>query len=808
MSLLHRFIPRFLLILAGFAVIISPVFTQVTIKGEVVDGKTLKPLIFVNIIESGKGNGTVSDIDGNFRFTVSALPATITFSYVGYRQKTIIVTSLTDELRVILSADENELNEVTVMPGENPADKIIRRLIERRDTLNPKKLHSFSYTTYNKLIFTSEQDTSKGEVYTGIFGTVDSSEIKAREFFNQQHLFINESVTERKFRAPDHSFENVIASRTSGLKDPIISSLTTQLQSLSFYEEYFDVLNFKYLNPLSEAGPDHYYYQIEDTTFSGSDTIIVISFHPKSGKKFEALEGVLNINMKYLALETARAEAFKKEDFYLRILHKYQVVDSLHWFPVQLNTDLTLNNFKIGRLKLKAEGRSYIYDINVNPDLKRREFGAIEVEVDDKAMKNADTLLRQFRYSELTSKDSVTYRVIDSLGEKFNIMKRIDNLMALADGKLRIKFIDIDLTRIFTYNNYEGVRLGAGLGTNERLLKWFQFGGYFAYGFSDNAIKYGAWGEFRVHRKTDTRFRFDYKQDLVESGLTEYPMEGPLQLDNIYRSYVLGRFDSLQLFEGSVRFRPVQNLHVRFAMNHQIINPVLPYRFLPDTTVNPVYHFTEMNLTLRWGIKEKYIAFGDRYISMGNKYPVVWFHITQSVPGIGGQFSYTKLMAKIEQTFDWNKFGKTKLTLSGGYIFGDAPYTKLFNERGSYATFSFVARTAFETMRPNEFASDAFVSFFFSQGTGTLFKVKKWMKPELVLVHNMGFGWLRDPQRHDGVGFKTMEKGYFEAGLVLDKFITINVLGLGAGVFYRYGAYSSSYIGANFHVKMALSFSF
>lgn len=799
---------RFLLSINSILLFIIPGFSQVLIKGEVVDGKTLKPLIFVNIIEKDKGNGTVTDIDGKFRFEVKSLPTTLTFSYIGYERKTLVIHQWSENHKIILSSTENELQEVIILPGENPADRIIKKLIAKRDTLNPKKLGSFSYTTYNKLVFTSMQDTSKGQVRTSFFGVDDSTEIKARAFFNKQHLFINESVTQRKYKAPDLSSELVIASRTSGIKDPIISSLTTQLQSLSFYEDYFDILNFKYLNPLSKSGPDFYYYQIEDTTFSGNDTVIVISFHPKRGKKFEALEGVLNINMKHLALETANAEPFKKDQITLRISHLYQAVDSLHWFPVQLNTDMILNSFSIGTLKLIAEGRSYITDIEVNPPLKRKEFGAIEVEVDDKALKNADTLFQKYRYSDLTTKDSITYHVVDSLGKKFKVMNKIDNLIALTEGKLRVSVIDFDLTRLFTFNNYEGFRLGLGIGTNERLLKWFQFGGYFGYGFGDKAFKYGAWGEFKVHRKTDTRIRFDYKQDLVESGMTDFPLEGPLEMENIYRSYVLGKFDSIQLFEGSIKVRPVQNLHLRFAMNHQIIDPVLSYRFLPDTSTNQRFKFTELNLTLRWGIKEKYIALGNRYISTGNKYPVIWVNIVQSLPGLGGEFSYTKLMAKVEQSIEWKKFGKTRMILSGGYIFGDVPYTKLFNERGSYATFSFVSRSAFETMRSNEFVSDAYISFFFSQSTGTLFKVKKWMKPELVFVHNLGFGWLNDPQRHEGIGFKTMEKGFFEAGIVLDKFITLNTLGLGAGLFYRYGPYSSSSIGTNFHVKMALSFNF
>lgn len=799
---------RFLVFCLSYACLLSSAAAQYVLNGDVGDARTLKPLAFVNIVEKGKNNGTISDIDGHFSLQVDVLPVTLQFSYLGYEKKTLTISSLQKDWRILLSPLPTELREAVIVPGENPADRIIRRLINRRDSLDPKKLNSFSYVTYNKLVFTSMQDTSKGEVSTGLLGTVDSTEIKVRQFFNQQHLFLNESVTERKFKKPDLSYENVIASHTSGLQDPIISTLSTQLQSLSFYEEYFDILNFKYLNPLSKNALGFYYFQIEDTTYSGTDTVVVISFHPRRGKKFEALEGVLNVNLNEYALESARAEPYKKDQITLRILHKYERIDSACWFPVQQNTDVILNSFSVGNIKLVAEGRSYIRDIQINPPLKRSEFSSLEVDVREDAVKNGEVILEKYRIAQLNRKDSVTYRTIDSLGKKFNIERRLNTLEALMDGKLRLSIIDVDLARLVTFNNYEGFRLGLGLSTNERMLKWFKIGGYFAYGFKDKAFKYGGFTEFRVHRRTDTRIKVEYRQDLVESGNTDYPMEGPLDFDNFYRSFILGKFDSIQVVEGSIRTKPVQNLWLRLAMNYQIINPVLPYRFLPDSTVNPTYKFTEIDFTLRWGIKEKYMTLGSRYVSMGNKYPVIWFTLAQCLPGVGGPYSYTRIQARVEQTIDWKKFGKTHLELGGGYVFGDAPYTKLYNERGSYSKFSLVSWGAFETMRANEFLSDAYISFYFRQGTGTLFKVKRWMRPEIFLVHNMGFGWLRDPGRHSGIPFKTMEKGFFEAGLVLDKFITLSAMGLGVGVFYRYGPYSSPDPGTNFHVKMALSVGF
>ena len=146
--------------------------------------------------------------------------------------------------------------------------------------------------------------------------------------------------------------------------------------------------------------------------------------------------------------------------------------------------------------------------------------------------------------------------------------------------------------------------------------------------------------------------------------------------------------------------------------------------------------------------------------------------------------------------------------VEGGYVFGDAPYAKLFANRGTFANFSIVSRNGFETMRSNEFLMDSYVALYFNHNFGTLFRVKNFIKPELSVVHNVGFGWLRDPQRHIGIPFKTMKGGFFEGGLVIDNILVLGGSGFGVGVFYRYGSTASMDPGQNFYVKMSLSVGF
>jgi hypothetical protein len=786
-----------------FSLLMSSGFAQVTLYGTVRDQVTNNPIPFASIIEKNRSNGTAADLDGKFSFQVNSLPVTLSVSLIGYETKEITVEQ--EKINIQLKPTVYQLREANVKPGKNPADAIIRRVIAKRDSLNPDHLSSYLYHTYNKTIITARKDTVVNP-FSALFGGEDTITQSMENLLNRQHLFINESVTEKKYKNPGNKHETILASRTSGLKDPIFSTLTTQLQSFTFYENSnFQILSTEYNNPLANDAFTNYKYNIEDTVFNGADTIVIVSFEPQKGKKTLGMKGFLHVNIHYYALERAVATPWNASQVKLLVLQIYQRLEDGHWFPVQLNTNMTLNNLKIGSHKMEVEAKTYIKDIQINPILKQNEFGALEVEVDEGAVKNQDTILPLYRQNELNKKDSATYTTIDSLSKTMKLEKRIDFIEAALEGKIRVSILDIPIDKIIGFNNYEGFRLGVGLETNHRMLKWMKLGGYFAYGFNDHAIKYGGFIEFLPYHKMDIRIRLDYKQDVFSSGFTDFSLMGPLVLNNATSQLVLNVFDSIRLFEGSFSIRPFLNWQLRFAMNHQQMDPTRQYRYLPDTNANQHYNLTEINITSRWGIKEKYIAVGRRYIAKPTRFPIIHLHITQSLPALGGQFSYTKLMGRVTQNFYIRKVGKTTAIVEGGYVFGDAPYAKLFANRGSFADFSIISRNGFETMRSNEFLMDSYLAFYFSHNFGPLFRVKKIMRPELSLMHNLGFGWLREPERHTGIPFKTMKHGFFEAGIVLDNVLVISNMGLGAGVFYRYGSTASGNPQENFYFKMAIS---
>ncbi|NCP45217.1 MAG: hypothetical protein GW818_02015 [Flavobacteriales bacterium] len=86
-----------------------------------------------------------------------------------------------------------------------------------------------------------------------------------------------------------------------------------------------------------------------------------------------------------------------------------------------------------------------------------------------------------------------------------------------------------------------------------------------------------------------------------------------------------------------------------------------------------------------------------------------------------------------------------------------------------------------------------------------LLKIKKF-QPEFVLTSSVGYGDLDHKELHQGIAFKTMNKGFYESGLVINSILKLNNSTFGIGAFYRYGPYQFDKASDNFAFKLSLGF--
>lgn len=820
---------RLLLLLAICSSFLQIAFSQqVTVKGKVVDSETLSPLAFVNILADNGPEGASTDIDGKFVLHGTRSPKVLRFTYVGYKPKIVAADSLPADRVIRLEKTGVELGEIVIRPGINPAHRIIRQVLENRNLNDHEKMGSFSYTSYEKTTFGPENDSLPAIDSLA----ADTTYARMRAFFERQHLFIMESVVERKFIYPDKNYNNVVASRVAGMSDPLFVFLMSQLQSTSFYREIIKIGDREYINPISNGTFSKYYFEIRDTLIEPPpyDTTYIISFRPFMNTNFDGLKGVISISTNNFAIRNIIAEpSGKRGIFTIKIQQLYDFVQNEHWFPLQLNTDLIFKGaigkgtIAVGvgpgnpdstRTDLVGRGKSYITDIRLNPPIKPNKLGFVEVDVQPDAYRRPEEVWNSYRTDSLTARDRMTYQVIDSIGKKEgldNIGRKFD---ALANGVLSAGLIDFELDRFIGANSHEAVRLGAGMHTNDLLSKYFSIGGYGAYGFNDHKFKYGGNLTLKINRFREMDCSLSLMDDVGEPGSGDPfdNQQGFLKPEK-YRSIYIIRMDHFIRQQASFGGRIFNYLKFNTSFVRKYTVPLYNYTFRVASAENinifrNEFLFSEVSLSLRYAYGEKFIKNTRSLISLGTSYPVLLFGYSRGLTIAGGEYVYNRFDFKISKTFTTKYFGKTTVVAEAGLFDRSQPYVNLYNSLGSYRPFGLWSPNSFATMRIGEFSADRYAALFLTHNFGKLLFRSKHFNPVPILVTNVGVGSLRNPDDHTNVDAKDFRKGYFESGLVIDKLLNMGVAGVGIGGFFRYGSYSLNSFKENAALKIAVSFVF
>ena len=798
MAYLRSFLQVFVCIL-----LTSNSYGQNVIQGNVIDSKTGEPLALVHItFNDNVQSGTLTDIDGRFFFESTDTIQTLTCSYVGYEITTIKLDSIENKDRLIveLKTSSYQLQEIVLKAGENPANRIVKKVIENKDVNNPENISSFKYRSYNKVIYDFQPNDSIDS---------DSTMIRINKNLKGGHLLISESVTERKFIRPDRNNEVIKGVKVSGFKHPSFAPMATDIQPFSFYDEIIKILDIDYLNPISNGSLRKYRFYIEQTLIDHQDTTFILSFEPRPQKNIEGLKGLLYINTNKFAIQGVIAEPYNKGLIDIKIQQKYQLLENGQWFPEQLNFEVLMPHYPSKKVGMSANGKSYIEDIELLAELNKKDFSLESIQMPKQAVEKDSLFWETHRAESLSEREITTYQVVDSLGKARNFDGFIYFLEKLVSGKIPIKFFDIDLAHTFVSNKFEGFRLGTGVYTNEKLSKFFSIGGFFGYGLKDHQWKYGGELTLTIDKQRELELKAAHQYTLRASGWTG------LTDDNLeFRNFLSSQLDRIVQNKYSISFRTIKYAKLNLSISHAVVTPQFNYEYQTENQTITNYTYSDIGIQMKYAFQEKLINSLDRRISMGTKYPVLTIKYSKGINDFySSQFEYNKIEARIEKSFLLKNLGKTSIRIDGGYVDRSLPYGLLFTGEGSFDNkLSFLVKNSFQTVTPNEFLSDQYVNLHFSHNFGSLLFHMNKFRPEFTVYHNIGWGSLSNPQNHNMIDFRTKEKGLYEAGLQIDKIIKLNYLnigylGFGAGTYFRYGPYSSTKPIDNIAFKLSMTLS-
>jgi hypothetical protein len=810
---------------------------QFHIRGIVKDADSKKTLPFASI-RTENGFDTITDVDGKFDINLTTQPQLISFSYLGYATKTLQSLNSQSFLTVYLLPKTDMLKEV-IITAENPANAIIAKVIQHKNDNNPQhKLHSFTFKSYNKLVVTANPDSIVGKIDTLFTDAVtkdkivkiDSSDYKFKKIISKQHLFLTEKVSRFEFEKPILK-ETILGTKMAGFKEPIYELLGFSLQSFSIYDNTYELFETKYKSPIAKNASKEYRYHILDTITIDNRKVIVIYF--KNKKTSKGLEGLLYVDPENFAI----AKAVMRIRGVLNItgVHEFQYLANENiWFP-------TRKNFKIvkvkrkqqttilgGRIEFDAEddgttsnqkrrasdytylsSEMHIFDIKVNPSLHiKKSFIAIDVK--ENANNQGDIFWKTNRIDSLDRRGEKTYVVLDSLVTKRKIEKKIRFGRKIINGYLPVGCFDFDMRYLLTYNNFEGFRWGVGGITNEYFSKKFRLEGYTGYGLKDETLKYNLGAAFKIGNASSSWLGGTYTDDVREIASTNFATDKRTFRLYDSRPFNISTFYNHKTWRAYLETKIIPKTESIWQLSHSDIHPLFDYTFAYDGKLYHDFSITTALFSMQWNPNSDFMQTPNGRIEFEKRFPKFSFQYTKSLPGISeNHFAFDKIDVRIEYEKKYLNDQKSTFLVQAGYAFGAVPITHLYSTLPNNLTgeniieqIKLAGKNSFETMYYNEFFSSEYIMFQFKHGFKRI-PVRRNIKPSIVFVNRMAWGNMQYKERHIGIDYKTLDRGYFESGIELNQIYK----GFGLGGFYRYGPNQTGRLQDDLAIKFSFLFS-
>jgi len=798
--------------------LISNTFSQKKITGTIVDKQTRLSIPFASVVFQVHSlqKGVVSDVYGRFEIMDIDIQS-LTVSCLGYEQKRVILSENVDQsnLLVELKPKAFEINEVVVTRKNNPAIRVIQKVLVNRKQNNFDNYENYSYSCYLKTIVDAKlmDNATKN----------DSLKIRNSKQLKKRTPFISECVF-KCLKLNNRTENKIIAQHTSGFKDPLLiqSFVSVFHHSISFYNNSValfeqsisdDKSMDEYVSPLTNGCLACYNFELEDMYNNNADSVFVINYWPKKGQKFNGLKGKIFINSNGYAIQNIVAEPSEKTLVGFKFRQDYMFVNG-RWFPTYLYEE-------IGWVPKKNKMKTNVYPVYLitsridsleySPNKHQQKINFEKVYVDKTSIAQSEKILNLNRRDTLTLRERNTYIFMDSIGKKYNLDYYSSILPKLMVGKIPVKCFDVNLNSLYSGNKYEGSRIGIGLNTNNLLSKNFSVGGFVGYGFKDEKLKYGGQIIFNLNKYRDVQIKLSYSNDLKEIGLNTQMNFNNISLSEYMRTYMGSRYDNIIQKKLELGLRPFRFMKLTTALSLNELRPCFAYSFNGTNVTHLVAD--ELQITAQYAYNEIIQTIGEeRYVNFSGN-PIFNVTYTKGLSLFNEKsYRYNKIEASIDYKAYDGRIGQSNFKLAAGFIDRTLPYSLLFTGEGSKnSDFSLIINNSFQTMKPYEFLSDKYINLFYSHNFGSLLINSGRFKPQFILVQNTGWGKLNNPS-NQGVDFRTKDNVYLESGLIINnlirfKYINLFYLNLGVGGFYRYGYYKFDKLTDNLALKLSVTVS-
>lgn len=786
-----KYIKSFLLfLLLGCCILVS----AQNIQGVVTDSLTNEPIPYLSVFYEGKGVGSITDNDGNYKVETRKGWNKLTFSAVGYVTKVVnIIPGVTKNLNVRMRPDDIMLDEVVVKPKRekysrknNPAVELMKKVIAHKKNNKLSENDYYQYNKYQKITM-SLNDVTPEMLEKGMYKKMPflKDQIELCEETNKFILpiSVDETASQKIYRKHPKSEKTIIKGMSStgvnelfATGDMLSTVLKDVFTDVNIYDNDIRLLQYPFISPISSSDAISFYkFYIMDTTFVDKDKCFHLTFVPNNSQDF-GFTGHLYVladssyTVKKCTMNLPKKSGVNFVDN-MDIIQEFEQLPNGEWV---LKTDdmiveMTLMKIMQG-FQIRRTTRYSDYAFDELPQQLFKRKGAEIKEAD--AMMRGDDFWNQYRPVPLTqtesSMDMLVKRLEQMPGFKYVIFVLkafIENFVETGTKEHPSK-VDIGPVNTMISNNYiDGLRLRMSAQTTANLNPHLFFKGYYAYGFKDHRSKYMGEVEYSFNKKEylprefpKNSITFSYQYDVMS------PTDKFLKTDkdNVFVSFKTSTVDQMSYvrnialkYENETQF----GLKTTVEVKHSTDEPTGGLAYITNDdqkTLVPEIQTMEASLAFRYAPGETFVNTKQRRIPVSFDAPVFTLSHTAGFKGVlGGEYNYNLTEIGLYKRFWFSSWGKIDMFVKGGAQWNKVPFPLLIMPA---ANLSYILqRETFNLINNMEFLNDRYASLDVSWDlNGKIFNripLLKKLKWREAIGFKMLYGHLTDknnPMKHPG----------------------------------------------------------
>ena len=683
----------------------------------------------------------------------------LTFSAVGYKSKTVKITSGTPSvLNVKLRPDTKQLNEIVVKSKRgrysrknNPAVELMKRVIAAKKHTDLQNHDYLQYTKYQKLTC-AINDISTSDIDSGFISKrrwlLDQIETCPYNDKLILPISVNETVTQHIYRKNPRSEKQIIKGESATGINQLIQTgdilnvgMKDVFTDIDIYDDQIRLLQYPFTSPIGKDAISFYRFYIEDTVYVDRDLCYHLQFIPNNqqdfgfrGELFILADSSLHVKRCNLTIPKNSGVNFVEN---MQIKQEYSKLPNGEW---ALSVDDLFIELKISNLlsKVLVMRTTRLSDYAFDELPKQLFKGKTKERREANAQMRDEAFWNKYRGVELTKSESTmdafVHRIEQIKGFKYIIFGAkalIENYVETGDQNKPSK-VDIGpVNTMITKNFIDGFRTRISAQTTANLNKHWFLSGYLAHG----------WHSKKTYYKGELTYSFNKKdylpREFPKRTLTftsTYDISSPsdkfihTDKDNVFTAFKWATVDKMMfynrqqlLFEyehewgikTSVGFKTEQNEAAgRLFFNKLSSGTTFAF---PDNIVagdqlhNGKIRTTELSFRLTLAPGRTYINTKQRRTPINLDAPELMVGHTIGLKNVlGGEYRYNYTEATLFKRFWMKSWGKIDAHIKAGAQWNRVPYPLLIMPA---ANLSYIVQDeAFNLINNMEFLNDRFAS--------------------------------------------------------------------------------------------------